>query len=266
MTFRKLFKYWLYGSCPGFAGAFPYFGTQVHFPRGSVSFRAACEQGIFEADNTRLLCALVEPGSHMFDVGGNIGLMAIPVLQSQPDCCVVSFEPSHNTLPWLHQTIAGSSFKERWTLIEKAVGATSGVTTFSLSDQTNSLYDGIRSTQRVACQRKVEVPITTLDDTWQSMGRPRVSVIKVDVEGGELAALQGARECLKMERPAVLLEWNRQNLAAYDCAPESLVYFASEMGFELFSLPNLVPITTQRHLKAHMVFTENFLLSPSGNS
>ena len=52
---RKRLKYWLCGKCPGFAGTFPYYGTQVYFPKDSISFRAVCEQGIFEADNVRLL-------------------------------------------------------------------------------------------------------------------------------------------------------------------------------------------------------------------
>ena len=44
MTLRKILKRWLYGSCPGFAGAFPYYGVKIHFPKGSVTFCAACEQ------------------------------------------------------------------------------------------------------------------------------------------------------------------------------------------------------------------------------
>src|SRR5207302_6765911 len=101
----KALKRWLYGSCPGFAGSFPYFGTNVYFPKGSLCFRAACEQGIFEAENVRLLQGICRPGSHMFDVGANLGLMALPVLRHVAGCKVVSFEPSPNTLPWLERTI-----------------------------------------------------------------------------------------------------------------------------------------------------------------
>ena len=39
---RQRLKYWLYGSCPGIAGSFNYFGTRVRFPKGSLGFRAAC--------------------------------------------------------------------------------------------------------------------------------------------------------------------------------------------------------------------------------
>src|SRR5437667_387294 len=108
---RKRLKYWFYGSFPGVAGSFPYYGTRVRFPKGSLGFRAACEQGIFEADNIRFLQTLVKPNTTYFDVGANIGLMAIPILRACPNCSVVSFDPSPNSLPYLKRTISESPFK-----------------------------------------------------------------------------------------------------------------------------------------------------------
>src|SRR5690242_4653731 len=69
VTLRKSIKHWLYGSCPGMAGAFPYFGTRVYFPKKSLSFTAACAQGVFEYDNLRILQSLVRPDSTYFDIG-----------------------------------------------------------------------------------------------------------------------------------------------------------------------------------------------------
>ena len=262
MNFRKSLKHWLYGSCPGLAGAFPYFGTRVYFPKGSLSFTAVCEQGIFESDNLRILQSLVRPDTVYFDIGANIGLMAVPVLQNNPKCRVVSFEPSPNVLPYLQRTVHGSVYRERWTLVPKAVSAQSGRVTFTLSDQKNSLYDGIRPTNRVASVKQVEVETTTVDETWRALGSPAVSIIKCDVEGADLDVLNGARDCLRAERPVILLEWNAENLAAYGCPSASLLSFAREHRFRLFSIPRLVEVLTDKELCLHMLFTENFLLCP----
>lgn len=259
---RKLLKYWFYTYCPGFVGTFPYFGIKVHFPKGSLSFKAACQQGIFEADNVAVLRSLIEPDSYMFDVGANIGLMAIPVLCAEPTCRVISFDPSINVLPCLRRTVKESRFGDRWNLIEKAVGASSGAISFSLSSQANSLFDGIRPTQRVESTSQVQVEMTTLDEVWQQIGSPRLSLIKIDVEGAESGVLQGADQCLRAERPFVLLEWNRQNLAAYDCPPSFILKFASEMGYEVLAVPGLHAVKTEIQLKVHMAFSENFLLAP----
>ncbi len=262
MTLRKRLKQWLYGSLPGFAGRFPYFGTQVHFPKGSQSFLAACDQGIFEAENVRLLQGLVRPGSWMFDVGANLGLMSIPVLQGVSDAHVVAFEPSPNTLPWLRRTIERSGFRDRWVLVPKAVGAESGRVSFSVSAIEESLYDGVRATGRVGQDRTVEVEQTTLDEVWRGLGSPDVSMIKCDVEGGELAALQGARQCLASLRPAVLAEFSRLNIAAYGYAAVDLLDFTRDAGYRIYAMPSLVEVRTARELEAHMLFTESFLLLP----
>lgn len=263
MTLRKTFKRWLYGSCPGLSGSFPYFGTRVYFPKGSLSFTEACKQGMFEYDNLRILWSLVRPDTIYFDIGANIGLMAVPVLQHQQKCRVVSFEPSPNVLPYLERTINESKHRERWTLVPKAVSARSGKVTFTLSDQKNSLFDGIRPTNRVASVKQVEVEMTTIDETWRALGSPTVSMLKCDVEGAELDVLKGAQQCLRKERPFVLLEWNAQNLEAYECSFFSLLHFAREHELKIFSIPGLVEVHTDRELSLHMLFTENFLLCPA---
>ncbi|MEO8276043.1 MAG: FkbM family methyltransferase [Thermoanaerobaculia bacterium] len=263
MTIRRSLKRWLYGSCPGFAGRFPYFGTQVYFPKGSHSFLAACEQGIFESDNVRLLQGLVRPGSWMFDVGANIGLMSIPILLNRSDVHVVAFEPSPNTLPWLRRTIDRSALRDRWTLVPRAVGAETKRVSFSVSAIEESLYDGIRATGRVGQARTVEVEQTTLDETWRALGSPDVSMIKCDVEGGELAVFQGARQCLGASRPAVLTEFNRLNLAAYEISAETLLGFIKEVEYRIYALPGLAEVRRPRELEVQMIFTESFLLLPS---
>src|SRR3954468_2666185 len=105
MSLRKRLKVLAYGSTPGVRGAFPYFGCKVYFPRGSIAFLAACDQGVYEAQNVRLINSLIRPGSTFLDIGANIGLMALPVLHANPDARVTSFEASSNVIPYLARTI-----------------------------------------------------------------------------------------------------------------------------------------------------------------
>ena len=262
MTLRKSIKHWLYGRCPGVAGRFPYYGTKIHFRPGSSLFRVACEQGVYEAANMDLLTGLAKPGAWHFDVGGNIGLMAAPILYRVPGCHVLSFEPSLNVLPYLQRTVAESPFADRWTVVPKAVGARVGRAKFNLNSPENSPYDGILSTGRVASEQQIEVELTTLDAEWKRLGSPRVSSIKIDVEGAELEVLKGAYECLLKEQPPILLEWNAENLAAYHCPPDCLLTVAREMNWQVFAQPCLVEVRTPRELSLHMLRTESFLLAP----
>lgn len=209
-----------------------------------------------------ILQALARPGATSFDVGANIGLMAAPILNQQPECHVVSFEASPSVLPYLRRTIEGSPYHNRWKLVPKAVGAKLGRVSFNLSGEADSVYDGIRSTGRVASVSECEVELTTLDETWRQLGSPPLSHIKIDVEGGELDVLRGARECLRSERPVVLLEWNRRNFQAYGYESRSLLDFARELQWQLLTVPGLTPVENLPQLELHMKFIENFLLLP----
>jgi FkbM family methyltransferase len=260
---RNRLKYWLYGSCPGLSGSFTYFGTRVRFPRGAKGFQVACEQGIFEAANVRLIRNLVKPNTTYFDIGANIGLMAVPILHGCPQCSVVSFEPSPNTIPYLQRTIADSPFKSRWTMIPRALSDSQGDAPFYLASKELSMFDGLRDTRRVIIGESATVEVSTVDAEWIALGRPVVSVIKCDVEGNEFAILKGAEFVLERDRPFVLVEWNVDNLRAYDCDPTVILKLSSKRGYRVLALPNLIEISSPADLALHMTLTESFLLAPS---
>ena len=262
MEIRKNIKKWLYGSCPGFAGAFPYFGTKTYFPKGAHLFSIVCRQGVYEAENVEVLRRLVKPNSWFFDIGANIGLMALPIVTGIPTCQVLSFEPSPGVLPYLRRTVSESRYASRWHLVPKAVGSSIGRTSFSVGSAANSAFDGLKATGRAPSAGSTEIEMTTVDTEWKRLGCPVVSAIKCDVEGAELGVLQGARECLAKMSPPVLLEWNTENLAAYGIAPDSLLDFASQCKFHVLALPHFLHVTSPWELNLHMIRTENFLLLP----
>jgi FkbM family methyltransferase len=260
---RKRIKQWIYGSCPGFDRAFPYYGTKVYFPQNSHLFKRACEEGIYEIENTQLLSSLVRPNTVYFDVGANIGLMSVPVLHECDSCTVVSFEPSPNTLELLKRTAEESPYSDRWRVVGKAVGNEVGSLDFFIASAELGAFDGFQDTERAGTTRKITVPVTTLDMEWEAMDRPSVSLIKIDVEGAELTTLQGAVTCIKSKQPDILLEWTSVNLKAYNCQPEDLLTFASSIGYQVYGLHQLLPIVNSTILILQMRKSETFLLTPN---
>lgn len=258
MTFRQWVKYRLYGTL----GSFRYFGNRVHFPRACTAFKAVCGQGIFEAHNIRVLQQLCRPNSCMFDIGTNLGLMTIPVLSYVPSATAISFEPSPNALPWLKRTIAGSNFKDRWQLVDKAVAGASGIANFSVSHLKDGLYDGLKYTGLAPQSHAVQVEVTTMDIEWIRLNRPSVSIIKIDVEGGELEVLRGGEKCLSETRAFVLLEWSSCNLRAHCVESGALLRFACERGYHIYALPAFAPVATGTDLELQMINTASFLMVP----
>ena len=257
---KRWIKFQAHQILPWLRGRFGYFGTTVYFPPGSWSFAMACEQGIYEWENVQLLRTLMRPGTWMFDVGANIGLMAVPVLSGVPESRVVSFEPSPNSAPWLKKTVWGSHYGERWRMVEKAASESRGHLEFTLSPQQASYFDGLVNTQRVGGGKRVQVQTTTLDAEWRALGRPEVAVIKIDVEGWETSVLKGAEELLLCQKPAVLLEWNAKNLKAARVNPGSLLALTKSIGYQVFTPQEFMPIHDELALQMQMLRGETFLL------
>jgi FkbM family methyltransferase len=262
MTFKRRLKYLLYNFVPGLAGRFPYYGSTVHFPAGAPVFREICERGAFEPDIVDRLCRLARPASTVFDVGANIGLMAIPVLRGCDTCRVVSFEPSPNSLPFLRETVRGSTFADRWIVRDVALAASPGELDFTIGRPADALFEGFNSTSTIANARVITVKVSTLDAEWRALDRPSVSVIKIDVEGAEGGVLEGASEVLGTERPAVLLEWEAAYLSRFGTAAESLLAIANQFGYQLFTIPAGVPVNDSAALRVQMLSCQNYLLMP----
>ena len=101
------------------------------------------------------------------------------------------------------------------------------------------------------------------DDIWREQDRPPVSIVKMDIEGGEYQALRGAKELMSQARPTFIVEWNDTNFRAYGVKAEELLSLCEEMGYQLYACPNLVSVGTRALLKMAMTQTETFILVPT---
>jgi FkbM family methyltransferase len=266
MRLSGLAKKMLFGSTPFLRGRFPYYGHTVHFPPGSTTFECACAEGIYEQDTTNLILALVEPGTTYFDVGANIGLLSVPVLAVRPLVKVVSIEASPDTLHFLRKTHAVARRREDWTVIGAAVGSENGEADFWSGGGAMGAFDGLRDTGRGGRKSPVRVARLTLDQIWETCGCPATSVVKMDIEGGEYGALQGAKSMIAQERPVFIVEWTDLNLYAYGITAERILQLCAETGYAIYASPTLAAVATELILKMAMSRTETFILVPIGDS
>jgi FkbM family methyltransferase len=264
VTLRKRIKRFLFRHVPGFVGAYPYFGVTVRYPSGAWIIDAACEQGIYEHQNVILISRLMRPGSWYYDVGANLGFLAIPVLHQNPDIRVVSFEPSPSYLPYLSRTAGESTYAERWQVVGHAVGASVGQIEFGVGSVRRFDDMIVNPTYRPKSERTVWAPVTTIDQFWQSAGRPDVSFIKLDTEGAELQGLKGAVACLTACRPHLLVECSEPHLRAFGHTPAEIFDWITSHGYTVVRLPDAIPVRTAGEFQVQVVLAYNFLLFPEG--
>ena len=166
--------------------------------------------GGYEEREIAELCKYILAGGTVFDVGANIGLSALEFARSAgPQGRVFAFEPHPDTAARLRDNLAQNAITST-TIIQAAVGAAAGQVTFHESAHPTLSSASVIPPDLV---RSFDVPVTTVDIAWAEAGKPVVCALKIDVEGGELEVLQGARELLQRDHPAVLLEaWGAAQL------------------------------------------------------
>lgn len=82
--------------------------------------------------------------------------------------------------------------------------------------------------------KKIQVGVFRLDDLIPESSK--VDFIKIDVEGGELDVLIGARKLLKFSNPIVAFECGASSFLGYHTTPEKIFNFFSGLDYQVFSI------------------------------
>ena len=260
--FKKIFKQTVYKSYLNQKGSFTYYAEKVFFPKNSTTFKLAIRDGIYEHEILKFLLNNIKDNSTYIDVGANIGLMSVPILEQNKSIKVISLEASPKTFVFLKKTWENSRFKERWTIYNKAVSNTNEEVDFFITSKADGAYESMKDTKRAAFSGTIKIPGITIDEIWTSLNKPFVSVIKSDIEGADLLALQGAVSCIGHCKPMIMLEWNRVNIKPFNFENKDILNFCNKNNYRCYSIPSLIPINDEVELGLHSIITENFLLTP----
>jgi FkbM family methyltransferase len=162
-------------------------------------------EGSFEEREIETLCSFARRDSAAIDVGANIGVYTVVLATAiGTGGRVLAFEPAPENVGRLRRNVQLNGISNV-DLFPLAVGAGSESVALYLSDD-----PARHSTSAVAAERRagrsLTVAASSLDAVWNEVRRPRVSVVKIDVEGTELDVLEGAGELLAACRPTLLVE------------------------------------------------------------
>lgn len=208
----------------------PAAGTRIVAP---LRLWPSYARGAYEPHVQAALWTRLAPGGVALDVGGFLGCHGLVMAKRVGrEGQVHVFEPVPLHAARLRRTAAlnpalGIS------IVEAAVGAADGVA--ALHPQRNPAMTFVTAGETGG--RRPEAEMIRLDSWVSGLPElPPVDLIKIDVEGHELAVLRGARRLIDQWRPHLVCEVHRQAHVPY--RPAELVAWLTAAGYEVSPLPS----------------------------
>jgi FkbM family methyltransferase len=153
--------------------------------------------GSYEMKKSIRFAEAVPEGGVVFDLGGNVGYYSlISAFRAGPRGRVFVFEPLPRNLDFLRRHLALNRITNV-TVIAAAVADRSGTVRFA--------EDASTSKGRIGESGALAVRSVALDDWIDQSLLPAPNLLKIDIEGAELLALQGARRMLAAAHPPIFL-------------------------------------------------------------
>ncbi len=195
--------------------------------------------GAFEPNEFVFLRTALQPGMVVLDGGANEGLFSLYAARRVgPRGAVLAVEPSTREFARLRANIALNRLDNVKTF-DVALGSQVGEALLAVARSRHAGMNAIEAADAnespAAWTSSTEpVPLETIDELVARAGLDRLDLVKLDVEGSEVDALDGARATISRFRPTILLEAEEQRLASQGRTKEELVRALNELGYELW--------------------------------
>lgn len=155
---------------------------------------ARCFLGMYERPQLERFCSYIVEDAVVWDVGAHVGEYSVPSAMRASRGLVLAIEALPRNARLLRRN-RDLNRLENMQILGLALGDQDGEATFS---------EGIDHYQgRVSGGSGISVPMSTADALLARYPAP--SIMKIDVEGGEVAVLLGAQRILREARPIIFL-------------------------------------------------------------
>ena len=212
---------------PGFAGVVTAVdGTRYHVDTASYLEWYVFVHGGYESRLRQLMTERVRPGDHVLDCGANVGLHTCALARRVgPLGRVVAVEPVDELAERLERNaeLNGLANVE---VVRAGVSSEAGRARMFVPPPgaTNQGEASLHDRGNGGIER--DIAVTTVDTLVDERRLDRLRLVKVDVEGHEVAVLRGARTTLRGLRPVVVFEYDpeawRAAGARWDAAAAAL--------------------------------------------
>ncbi|MDD2921953.1 MAG: FkbM family methyltransferase [Anaerolineales bacterium] len=199
----------------------------------SIFWRGKSEPIFFD-----FMSKYLKPGMTVFDIGANIGQYTLLASQCVgQNGRVHSFEPADREFSFLQRSIKNNELANIF-LQKKAVSNFDGYAPLNIFPDGQGAYNTLgKPSHNVVAQIKAdikEVECVQIDTYVRQSQINNVDLIKIDVEGGEINVLEGAKDLLSREdAPLVMCEFGDETLAGFGNTGRELHECFERLGYQV---------------------------------
>jgi len=227
-------------------------GFSIEGPIRARSYLRALRKGMVEPFMVHLFRQVVKPGMTILDIGAFLGRYTLLAAQQVgPTGRVYAFEPDPVNFSFLVRNITRNALLDRAVALPYAVTERAGVLRFFLDPEEGSgsslFFHRLREVEETS------VASVALDSFLEES--VVVDVIKLDVEAGELAALNGMERTLSRgsRHLTMFVECFPRGLWSAGTTPQTLVTRLENLGFDIL-------VIDERRKRVHPITPDaNFL-------
>ena len=176
----------------------------------------------------------------LVDVGANVGQTLLDFLSAPKGSTYVGFEPNLTCCQHLAQLISANRL-ENCQVIPSALGERSGISTlYRFGGDTDPGASTLRELRPALPAQPSTISMFRFDDLSDALPSDEISLIKIDVEGGELQVLRGMEATLRRRRGWILCEVLHRDRHAdaddYQRRCSELMRFLEDLGYSVLRI------------------------------
>jgi FkbM family methyltransferase len=176
----------------------------------SHAHAGALASGNLESSVQEALVRHLGPGDVVYDIGANLGFFSLVAARLVgPEGRVLAFEPAPENAEAIRRN-AELNLISQVMVIPRAVSSRAGTARLQIvDDQSWSRLEEFG--RHPDTERVLEVETVTIDELVGSGELPPPALVKIDVEGAEVAVLEGMRTTIEAHRPVIVCELHDTN-------------------------------------------------------
>ena len=180
-------------------------------------------------------------GGDILDIGANIGYTACVFAKGRkPPAKVYAFEPDAASFATLEEIIGRKKLGDAVEIFNMAVGSADGALEFWHNEEHSADHRVVTEEfkgKRPAGEKTVTVAVTSVDSFVAARNLRKLSFIKIDVQGYELAVCEGMRKTLeKFPEAVVAFEYAPDGMRELGFEPSALLIFFRSAGYQIHML------------------------------